>query len=52
MTEWINPRYASLVRSWRDAQTQAGDEGVTTPRRGFIWPGSEAPEAPPASGDE
>ena len=52
MTEWINPRYASLVRTWRDAQAQARSERVTPPRRGFVVPGREAPEAPPAGGDE
>lgn len=52
MTEWINPRYASLVRAWRDTQTQAGNQDATAPQRGFIWPGRETPEAPPTSGDE
>ncbi|MCB5907119.1 hypothetical protein [Streptomyces pinistramenti] len=48
MTEWINPRYAALVQSWRDTQEQRQEvapiEGTIFAGRGFI-----APDARPNS---
>lgn len=36
MAEYVNPKYASLVRAWREAQQQAAKTGRTAPVRGFV----------------
>jgi hypothetical protein len=38
MTEWTNPRYAALVKAWRDAQNEELEEGVGLKVRGFVLP--------------
>lgn len=33
--EYVNPKYAALVRQLREAQQQAARTGTTAPARGF-----------------
>lgn len=40
MAEYVNPKYAALVRAMREAQQQAARSGSTVPVRGFIVPSS------------
>lgn len=34
--EYVNPKYAALVRALRESQQQAARTGATVPVRGFI----------------
>lgn len=36
MAEYVNPKYAALVRAMREAQQQAAKTGSTVPVRGFV----------------
>ena len=34
--EYVNPKYAALVRAMREAQQRAARTGATVPARGFV----------------
>jgi hypothetical protein len=36
VAEYVNPKYAALVRALREAQQQAAKTGRTQPVRGFV----------------
>jgi hypothetical protein len=35
VAEYVNPKYAALIRAMREAQQQAAQTGRTVPARGF-----------------
>lgn len=40
MSEWIDPRYAELVKAWKRAQQPGSRDPEPKPVRGFIVPRS------------